>query len=116
LDTKQIYAILAPFVLIAVVYTIFQLLARILGRKNWRLAWYLGLAIYWLIWGAVFPCLMIGKDSIIRISQPQPLTVKIFFLVLFPIAMSALYKLIPKMKYEKNKYVDIRCGTLSLTG
>jgi hypothetical protein len=107
---------LAPFVLIAVVYTIFQLLARILGRKNWRLAWYLGLAIYWLIWGAVFPCLMIGKDSIIRIIQPQPLTGKMFFLVLFPIAMSALYKLIPKMKYEKNKYVDIRCGTLSLTG
>ena len=101
LNARQIYAILAPVALMAMMYPIFRLLARRFGTKNWRLGRYLGLAIYWLIWGAVFPWMMLGKENIIRIIQPQHLTVKIFFLVLFPLVMSALYKFISKMKYEK---------------
>jgi len=101
MNPKQIFAILAPLILMIVMYLIFQILVRTFGAIKWRIGWYLGLAIYWLIWGAIFPWLMIGKESIIRIIQPQQLTIRIFFLVLFPLAMSALYKLVPNMKYEK---------------
>ena len=101
MDTKQIVAILAPFALIAVMYPIFRMLAKRFGRKNWRLGWYWGLAIYWLIWGIVFPWVILGKENIIRIIQPGHLTVKIFFLVLFPLVMSTIYKFVPNMKYEK---------------
>jgi membrane protease YdiL (CAAX protease family) len=100
-DTKQIVAILAPLILLAMMYLIFRALGRAFGTAKWRVAWYLGLAIYWLIWGAVFPWLMLGSESILRIIQPQHLSLKIFFLVLFPIVISAFYKLVPNMKYEK---------------
>ena len=84
----------------AVMFLIFRILKRAF-ETNWKIGWYLGLATYWLIWGAIFPWLMIGKESIIRVIHPQHLTVKIFFLVLFPLVMSVLFKLVSNMKYEK---------------
>jgi membrane protease YdiL (CAAX protease family) len=100
MNTHQIYAILAPLVLLAVMYPIFKMLGRAF-KPNWRLGWYFGLAIYWLIWGVVFPWLLIGREGIIRIIHPQQLTVKIFLLLLFPLVLSALFKLVPNMEYDK---------------
>ena len=100
MNTKQLYAIVAPLALILVMYLIFRILSTIF-ETEWRIGWYLGLVIYWLIWGIAFPWLIIGKESIIKIVQPQALTVQIFFLVLFPIVLSALFKLVPNMRYEK---------------
>ena len=40
---------------------VFRLLAGWTAEAgNWRLGWYLGLMVYWLVWGAAFPLLMIG--------------------------------------------------------
>jgi len=100
LNKKQIYAICAPFVLLVAMYLVFQLLPRAF-QADWRMGWYFGLVTYWLIWGAAFPWLMLGKESIKRIIQPKKLTAKIFFLVLFPLFLAALYKFVPDMAYEK---------------
>lgn len=77
---------------------IFRLLTGIFEE---RIGWYLGLAIYWLTWGGVFPYLMLGPERLRRIIRPQKLTFQIFLLVLFPLVMASLYQLIPGMDYQK---------------
>lgn len=98
INNKKKIAIVAPLVLIAMMYPIFQFLA---GKYGERIGWYLGLVLYWLIWGGVFSWSMIGKESILRIIRPQKFTLRILLLILFPLLMAALYKYIPGMDYEK---------------
>lgn len=100
MNNKQKIAVIAPPVLVAVMYPVFQLLSRALGET---IGWYLGLVIYWLVWGGVFSWLVIGLDSIKRITRPQRLTARIFLLILFPLVMAALYKLVPGMAYEDRR-------------
>lgn len=99
-NQRQIYALIAPVVLIIIMYLIFQALAGIF-EENWRIAWYLGLVVYWLIWGGFFPLLMIGKESARNLIRPQKVTLKPFLLVLFLLLMASLYKFVPNMDYEK---------------
>ena len=95
---KQKIALISPLILIGVMYPVFQLLSGALGET---IGWYLGLVTYWLIWGAIFPWLMIGKESIRGMIQPQKLNTNVFLLVLFPLLMAGLYRFIPGMEYEK---------------
>lgn len=97
MNCKQKIAIITPPILVAVMYPIFHLLA---GVMNDRVAWYLGLAIYWLIWGAVFPLLIIGKEEIKKLIQPQKPDKKILLLVAIPL-LGALAARIILGGYEK---------------
>jgi len=95
---KQKIAVVAPPILIGMMYPIFHLLSGVFEE---RIGWYLGLLLYWLVWGAAFPRLMIGGEGIRNMIRPRKPSVKILLLVLFPLLMAALYKLIPGMEYEK---------------
>jgi membrane protease YdiL (CAAX protease family) len=95
---RQIVVIVAPPVLVAVMYPVFQLLSGALGET---VGWYLGLLIYWIFWCAVFPLIIIGKENIKTIIQPRKLNLKILLLVSFPILIASLYTLIPGMEYQK---------------
>ncbi|MBC8505559.1 MAG: CPBP family intramembrane metalloprotease [Anaerolineales bacterium] len=101
MNRKQIIAIFAPLLLTGIMYPVFQYLAGVFGE---RLGWYFGLVIYWLVWGAAFSAWMIGKKNIWRIIRPQRLTFGVAVLVLFPVLMSALYRLAPGMEYEKPSF------------
>ncbi len=98
MNNKQKIALIAPLLLIGMMYPIFQFLTGALGKT---VGWYLGLIIYWIAWGAGFSWLMIGKESIRRIIRPQKINIKVVLLVLFPLLMASLSKLIPGMEYEK---------------
>ncbi len=99
-DKKRIIAIIAPPILLACMYPIFQFLAGALG--NDRIAWYLGLATYWLIWGAIFPLLMIGFQNIKELIRPQKISGKVFLLLAVPLVGAIGAKLVPGMgSYEK---------------
>ena len=98
MSNRQKFTIIAPQILIAVMYPIFQLLSGVLGET---IGWYLGLVTYWIIWGAVFPLVIIGKESIRAIIRPQKSNLKVFLFVLFPVLMASLYKFIPGMGYQK---------------
>jgi len=98
MNGKQKIALISPLILIGVMYPVFQLLSGALGET---IGWYLGLVTYWLIWGAIFPWFMIGKESIVRMIRPRKLDTNVFFLVLFPLLMAGLYRFIPGMEYEK---------------
>lgn len=100
MSNKQRFAIVALLILIAVMYPVFQLLSEAF-EENWRVGWYLGLVIYWLIWGAAFPVWIIGKESIARIIRPQRFDVRPLFLVLAMLIGASLYRFVPGMEYQK---------------
>jgi membrane protease YdiL (CAAX protease family) len=97
-DRKQVIAVVIPPILVATMYPIFHSLAGVL---NDRIAWYLGLSIYWLIWGAAFPLLIIGRENIRALIRPQKPNKKALLLVAIPLVGAAIVSLIPGMGYEK---------------
>ena len=100
MNKKQIIAFVIPPVLIAFMYPIFYSLAEAL--TNDRIAWYLGLIIYWIIWGAVFPLIIIGKNDIKALIRPQKPTVKIILPISIILVGSLAARLfVPGMEYEK---------------
>jgi membrane protease YdiL (CAAX protease family) len=98
LNHRQKIALVAPPILMGMMYPIFHLLS---GLFEERIGWYVGLLLYWLIWGEAFSRLMIGRESIRSIIRPQKPNVKVLLMVLFPLLMAALYRFIPGMEYEK---------------
>jgi membrane protease YdiL (CAAX protease family) len=98
INNQQKIAIIAPPILIGAMYPIFHLLSGTFGEK---IGWYLGLVIYWFVWGAAFSLLIIGKERVKTIIRPQKLNLQVFLFALFPLLMAALYKFIPGMDYEK---------------
>ena len=101
MNNKQKLAIVAPLVLIGVMYPIFRWTPVVFGET---VGWYLGLVIYWILWGAIFPVVMLGKGNIKTIISPQKLNFRVFLFVLFPILMASLYQLVPGMGYEKSNF------------
>ena len=99
MNNKQKIAIVTPPILIAIMYPIFQLLAGVFVAD--RIAWYLGLVIYWLIWGAAFPLLIIGKENVRMLIRPQKPNKKVLLLVAIPLLLASIGKFIPGMGYEK---------------
>ena len=63
-------------------HPVFQLLAG-LFEDNWRIGWYLGLVVYWLVWGGIFPRLMIGSGLMgFYLSLPAKRTGTIWWTIL----------------------------------
>ena len=98
MNTKQIISVIAPPAIIGMMYPLFQFLGSQFGNS---IGWYLGLWIYWIIWGGIFPLIMIGKESILKLIRPQKLDWKLFLLVAFPVLMAAVFRFSTGMEYEK---------------
>ncbi len=98
MNNKQRIAIVAPLLIVGMMYPFFQFITNLFGET---VGWYLGLIVYWIIWGGIFSVAILGKENLITIIRPRKITIKIFLLISFPILMSSLYKLIPGMGYEK---------------
>ncbi|MGD2145013.1 MAG: CPBP family intramembrane metalloprotease [Anaerolineae bacterium] len=100
MSNKQRFAVVAPLIVVGVMYPIFRVLAAAFG-ENWRTGWYLGLVVYWLVWGAAFPLWIVGKKSIARIIRPQQPNISVLLLVLVPLIGASIYRLVPGMEYQK---------------
>ena len=98
MSIKQKYAIAAPLILTAMMIPLFRLFAGIFGST---LGWYLGLVVYWLVWGIVFPLLIIGKQGITTLATPRKGNLKIAVLVAFPLLMALASKFLMGMAYPK---------------
>ena len=99
-DKRRTIAFIIPPVLIGCMYPIFNSLAGTLADD--RIAWYLGLVIYWLIWGIVFSIIMIGKKDLISLIRPKRPTRKILLpmsVILLGALAASLF--VPGMEYEK---------------
>jgi membrane protease YdiL (CAAX protease family) len=98
MNKKQKIAIVTPLVLVAIMYPVFQLTVKIFG---YQIGWYIGLILYWLIWGLAFPLWIIGKESIRKLIQPQKIDKKVFLLVIFPLLIALIARFFIGMGYEK---------------
>jgi hypothetical protein len=86
----------------ATMYPIFRLFDSLYGdRLEGYLGWYLGLAVYWIIWGAGFSFWMLGWSRIKQLLRPRLPTLQIAALIAFPVAMAAVVLLLPDMEYDK---------------
>ena len=109
MSVKQIAAVLVPIILLAIMYATFRLLSR---RFRDKTAWYSGLAIYWVVWGLVYPLLILGWDSVRDLFRPQSLDSLSLVLLLTPIIFAAIGRFILGIRYEK----ESRWAFLALLG
>jgi membrane protease YdiL (CAAX protease family) len=100
MSSRQIVAIVAPLILVAVMVPVFRVLAGAFAG-NWRMGWYLGLAAYWLTWCTFLPLWAVGKEDLWAMIRPQTLTLRLLPLVLVPVIGASLYRLVPGMDYQK---------------
>jgi membrane protease YdiL (CAAX protease family) len=101
LTGKQRIAIGAPLVLMATMYPAFRLLDAAFGdRLDGYLGWFLGLATYWIVWGAGFSLWILGPSRIRRLLRPRRPTARVLGLIAFPVVMAGAVLLIPGMEYE----------------
>jgi len=98
MDTRQIIAILAPIVLVATMYPIFQVVSKKYGKQS---GWFLGIAIYWTLWAVVFPLGMLGKSTIINLAHPQKIEVKTLLVTLIPMLLAAVGRFVMGIEYKR---------------
>lgn len=98
MSRHQLISLLAPILLIAVMFPIFQLLASKVGRT---LAWYAGLASYWLLWGALFPLSMFGPGTIFDLIRPGEFRLDGLLLALIPAVLAGVGRFKFGIQYDK---------------
>ncbi len=103
-----------PFIGVVMI-PVFRLLAEVFAG-NWRIGWFLGLFIYWLIWGAAFPLLILGKKRILAMIRPQKPDLKTLGLVAIPVLMVSLNRLVPVMQYATSSALVLGLEILTAFG
>ena len=98
INAKQITALCMPILLLVTMYPIFQLLARKFGKSA---AWYSGLVIYWIIWGVMFPFLLLGNNAVMNLLRPPKIEWYALLLASIPILFSISGRIFLRIKYEK---------------
>lgn len=93
-DHKQRIAIVAAPAVLAVMYPVFRLTRYLFGdRVDGYLAWALGLAAYWLLWGAVFSVWILGLRTVRELVYPCRADRLTVALVAVPAALAAIDRL-----------------------
>jgi membrane protease YdiL (CAAX protease family) len=101
MNQKQRIAFWSPPVLIGSSYLYFHLLVKGLGERP---GWFIGLALYWLVWCGAFSWWLVGRDRLLRFIRPRQLTRSVALLLIVPIVGSLSYKLIPGMDYGQESF------------
>lgn len=100
---RQLIAAAAPLVVLGTMYPIFLALDAAFGEAaEGYLGWYLGLAVYWVLWGGIYAFRMIGTRRLGELIRPRRPTLTIVGLILFPVVMAGGVRLLPGMEYEKH--------------
>jgi membrane protease YdiL (CAAX protease family) len=98
-NKRQVTAIVTPPVVTASMYPVFQVLGGAFAVD--KIGWYLGLVIYWILWGAVFPLVIIGREDIMALIRPQKPNKRLLLLVAIPLLGASIVRFMPGMGYEK---------------
>ena len=109
MSLRQIVTLLMPIVLVAIMVPVFRALARKLGPTG---GWYAGLAVYWLLWGLLFPVLLLGKQAMLDLFRPPTAGLPAVLLAAVPVLFAAIGRFLPGMRYEKSA----RWALLALLG
>lgn len=95
LGRNQRLAIVAAPAALADMYPTFQLTGSVFGQSvDGRLGWAVGLAIYWLLWGALFPWCLLGWTAIRTLVRPRKPQSFALLLVAIPAAIAAIGRIL----------------------
>ena len=101
MNRQKAFALFSSVLAPVTMYPVFRVLSAVF-QDNWRIGWILGLMIYWLLWGMVYPISVAGRESIRAMIKPQKPDITLILLVLFPLIMAVVFKYIPGgMHYDK---------------
>lgn len=95
---KLIGGILAPPVLMLVMYLIYNVFGIIFGPE---LGWYLGLFAYWMLCGLIYSTWLIGIGKIKKLITPRKIKLKIIPAITFPIIMALIFRVFLGVKFNK---------------
>ena len=98
MNKRQKITVFAPIALWVLMYLVYRQLAHVYGT---RFAWYAGFWIYWLGWCTVFSFWVAGKEEILRLIRPRRPNIKIILLVIFPLIMTAIFRVVTGTQYAK---------------
>ncbi len=90
MNGRQTIALIAPAIVLGVMYPVFQLLGHLLGND---LGWYAGLMIYWVLWGALYPSLLLSPRAVCKLVRPQKASFGALLLVAIPLVFAATGRL-----------------------
>ncbi len=113
LNKSQKLVLIAPILLVAMMYPTFQLFALLVGKN---IAWYLGLAVYWLAWGAIFSFWMLGKEDLKKLIEPQKPSLLILLIVIVPLGIVFIWKFVMGGEYAKETPLSLLFLILSAFG
>ena len=99
MNTKQIIALSMPIILLVTIYPIFQALSQKFGNQK---GWFLGLVVYWILWGGIFSFVIMGKDTVARLVHPQTIELQAVLLTAVPIVFSLIGRVFMGVNYEKS--------------
>jgi len=69
LSWNQIALLIAPWLLVATTYLVYQLLERRFGKKRSYLG---GFLFYWILWCMLFPLALLGPQTFVRLFRCVP--------------------------------------------
>jgi len=113
MSNQQIIAIIALPILFISMYIVFYIVGKHYRNLQWNgvnIAWYLGIVIYWIIWGITFPILLLGWSKIIQLFEFKPIGIISIVILLIPLVFTMIGRLF--MKYER---ANIK-GQIALSG
>ena len=94
---------LAPLALIVTTYPLFQAANAVFGDAvGGRLAWFVGMSVYWVVWGWIFSIWVLGRRQAWELIRPRRPSVAPIAHVGAVVALAATVRfLVPGMAYEK---------------
>lgn len=94
---------LAPLALVATTFPVFHILDAVLGDAvGGRLSWFVGMSVYWAVWGCAFSVWVLGRRQTWELVRPRRVTWQTLGHVGFMVAMATAVRfLIPGMEYTK---------------
>ncbi|MGD9379324.1 MAG: CPBP family intramembrane metalloprotease [candidate division WOR-3 bacterium] len=98
MSNRQKIALVTPVLLIVFMLFVYRQLAQIYGS---RIAWYTGFWVYWGIWCAFFPLLIVGKRKVLELIRPRKPRARVLLLVAFPLLMTVMFRILSRTDYIK---------------
>ena len=94
---KLFAGIIMPPILFLVMFLIYQVFGAIFGNE---IGWFMGLFVYWMLCGLIFSTWLIGIERIKKLSSPRRLNIKMIPFIIFPVAMSFIFKYLSGTEYK----------------
>jgi membrane protease YdiL (CAAX protease family) len=100
-------------------YIVFGIVGSNIGKMQWNgvnIAWYLGMIIYWIIWGIIFPIVLVGGTKIIQLFDFKSIGIVPIIILVIPLIFTMIGRLFMKLEQANVKGQMALAGSSIATG